>query len=170
MKTLEIRRHSIRAGQNISEQGALLARLIGEQMGKFDRVVTSPLPRAMQTAAAMGFSVDETNELLGVFGSAVEMEIPYPAGFGEYSSAIRNQGPAARHARRLADFYQQLTGTLPEGGRALVINHGGVVELSAAACLPHKDLAYLGDYVEYCEGVRLTWEAGSFTQAEILRV
>lgn len=170
MKTLEIRRHSIRSGQNLSEQGIHLARLLGEEMGRFDRVITSPLPRAVQTAVAMGFTVDETSELLSSTTVPVELECAWPAGFSEYALAIRQLGATYQFARKLANFYQKLVQSLPEDGRALVINHGGVVELSAAACLPETDLTFLGDYVEYCEGVRLTWEDGAFTQAEILRV
>ncbi len=172
MKTIEIRRHSIRAkpGQNLSQQGVTLARLIGEEMGRFERVITSPIPRAFQTAIAMGFAVDETVELLATPGDAVEMECPWPASFQEYAIAAHQDGPAARYVRKLADFYRQLTGSLSENGAALVVSHGGVVELSVSACLPDADLQDLGDYADCCEGVRLTWENGAFTRADILRV
>ena len=172
MKTLEIRRHSlrIRFGQDLSEEGLALARLIGEEMGKFDRVVSSPLPRAVQTAEAMGFPVDETVDLLSTTGDSVDLECPWPASFDQYAAASRQNGPTARYTRRLADFYDQLVESLPEGGAALVVNHGGVVELSAVACLPTADFSTLGDYIDYCEGVRLTWEDGKFIDLQVLRV
>ena len=172
MKTIEIRRHSIRAtpGQNLSQPGVSLARLIGEEMGRFERVITSPLPRAYQTAIAMGFAVDQTSELLATYGDEVNLECPWPASFSEYAAAVRKNGATARYARSLADFYQELARSMPEGAATLVVNHGGVVELSAVACLPEADLDPLGDYIEYCEGVHLTWEAGAFTRAQILRV
>ena len=172
MKTIEIRRHSIRSkpGQDLSQQGVSLARLIGETMGRFERVVTSPLPRAFQTAIAMGYAVNETAELLASPGEDVEGECPWPASFSEYRAVTRSESAAARYSRKLAGFYQQLAASLPENGAALVVSHGGVVELSALGCLPHTDLEYLGDYVECCEGVRITWENGAFTRAEILRV
>ena len=61
MKTIEIRRHSIRSnpGVHLNQQGVTLARLVGQNLGPFDRVVTSTLPRAFETALAMGFAVDE---------------------------------------------------------------------------------------------------------------
>jgi hypothetical protein len=172
MKVLEIRRHSIRAkpGQNLSQQGVTLARLVGEEMGRFDHVVTSPLPRAFQTAIAMGFAVDETVELLGSFGDDVMLECPWPARFSEYSAPARSNGATTRYVNKLASFYHKLVASLPEGGTALVVNHGGIVELSTVSCLPEANLDPLGDYVECCEGVRVFWENGVFTSAEILRV
>ena len=80
MKTLEIRRHSIRSpfGDHLNQTGVKLANLVGKNMGPFDRVVTSTLPRAFETAIAMGFAVDEKNELMNTFGSAVSNEVPWP--------------------------------------------------------------------------------------------
>jgi broad specificity phosphatase PhoE len=172
MKTLEIRRHSLRnrALPDLSEEGIMLANLIGLEMGKFNRVLSSPLPRAVQTAEAMGYVVDETAELLSTMGDAVELECPWPASFDEYAAASRQNGPTTRYAQRLADFYAKLVESLPEGGAALVVNHGGVVELSAIACLPTADFAALGDYIDYCEGVRLTWDNGKFINLQVLRV
>src|SRR5512143_3142167 len=83
MKTIEIRRHSIRnkPGPHLSQQGVTLARLVGQNLGPFDRVVTSTLPRAFETAIAMGFAVDEQNELMSTYGNDVEREIPWPQSF-----------------------------------------------------------------------------------------
>ncbi|MDX9992500.1 MAG: histidine phosphatase family protein [Anaerolineales bacterium] len=172
MKTLEIRRHSLRnrAQPDLSEAGLALAHLVGLEMGKFERVLSSPLPRAIQTAEAMGYPVDETVELLSTTGDAVDLECPWPASFDEYAAASRQNGPTTRYVQRLADFYVKLAESLPENGAALVINHGGVAELSALACFPAGDFASLGDYLDYCEGVRLTWQDGKFTHLQVLRV
>jgi len=172
MKTIEIRRHSIRnkPGQDLSEQGVALARLIGMDLGTFDRVVTSPVPRAVQTAHAMGFAVDQQAEIIATFGDDVEIECPWPASFSDYAAAYRRGGAIFAYARRLAGFYEQLAESLPEPGSALVVNHGGIVELSAVGCLPAADFAALGDYIECCEGIRLTWDNGQFTTVQVLRV
>jgi broad specificity phosphatase PhoE len=172
MKTLEIRRHSLRnrAQPDLSEQGLVLANMVGLGMGQFDRVIASSLPRAIQTAEAMGYPVDETVELLASMGDSVDLECPWPASFAEYAAASRQNGPTTRYAQRLADFYDKLVESLPEGGAALVVNHGGVVELSAIACFPTGDFAAMGNYIDYCEGVRLTWEDGKFTSVQVLRV
>lgn len=172
MKTIEIRRHSIRSysGQNLSQAGVQLARQLGKDMTGFERVVTSPLPRAIQTAVAMGFAVNETADLLARFEQGLAIDGSAGGGFQDYSYAVRNNPATAQFAQELADFYQKLAQDLPEDGSALVINHSGIVELSAVACLPNENLDHLGGSIHYCEGVRLKWNNGAFISAEILRV
>src|SRR5512134_1948647 len=100
MKTIEIRRHSIRSkpGDHLNQPGVTLARLVGENLGPFDRVVTSTLPRAIETAIAMGFGVDELNELMSFSGDDVEREVPWPSTPAEYAAVIRKGGAVARYA------------------------------------------------------------------------
>jgi len=172
MKSIEIRRHSIRAkpGDHLSQQGVTLARLVAENLGPFERVVTSTLSRAFETAIAMGFAVDEQNELMSSYGRDVEREAPWPLSFARYDEIVRNGGAAARYAHRLATFYNKLAGSLAEGRAALVINHGGVLELGVVACLLDADYESWGDAADYCEGARLFWENGKCVKAEVLRV
>ena len=171
MKTIEIRRHSIRprGGDHLSQEGVALARRVGEDLGPFDRVVTSTLPRAFETAVAMGFAVDEQNDLMSTYGRDVEREAPWPLSFAGYAEAIRKGGAAARYAHQLVVFYDKLAGSLKEGRAALVVNHGGVLELGVVACLPDADYASWGEAADYCEGARLYWEDGEFVNAEVLR-
>jgi broad specificity phosphatase PhoE len=172
MKTIEVRRHSIRnkPGQHLSQQGVTLARLVGQNLGPFDRVVTSIRPRAFETAIAMGFAVDEENELMSTYGDVVEAEAPWPMAPAAYARVIRRGKAAARYAGLLAEYYYRLSNYLADGRAALVINHGGVVELGAVACLPGADHGAWGPHFDCCEGVRLFWDDGKFINAEILRV
>src|SRR5512144_2031003 len=126
MKTIEIRRHSIRnkPGAHLSQQGVTLARLVGQNLGPFDRVVTSTLPRAFETAIAMGFAVDEQIDLMSTYCDIVELEAPWPMSPADYAAVIRKGGAAARYANKLADLYDQLADYLADGRAALVINHG----------------------------------------------
>jgi broad specificity phosphatase PhoE len=172
MKILEIRRHSIRnpSGDHLSQKGVSLARKIGQGIGPFDFVATSTLPRAFETAIAMGFAVSEQNALMNTYGSEVEREAPWPMPFLHYAEIIKQDGTAARFAYQLADYYTSLMERLTSGASALVINHGGVVELGVTACLPETDFSNWGEAVEYCEGARLFWDDGRFTRGEVLRV
>ena len=171
MKTLEIRRHSARSplSDHLSQTGVTLARLVGQNIGPFDRVITSMQPRAFETAIAMGFAVDEQNELMNTFGGAVANEAPWPQPFSNYAEIIEQTGAAARYAHKLAKFYASIMEFISEGRSALVINHGGVVELSVVGCLPDADYSTWGDSAEYCEGARLYWD-DKFIRAEVLRV
>ena len=172
MKTIEIRRHSIRTkpGEHLAQPGVTLARMVGENLGPFERVVTSTLPRAFETAIAMGYAVDEQIELMSSYGIDVEREVPWPQSFAAYSKAVKRGGAAASYAQQLASFYSKLAGNLTEGRAALVINHGGVLELGVVACLPDADYESWGNAVDYCEGARLFWEDRKFVKAEVLRV
>lgn len=172
MKTIEIRRHSIRTkpGDHLSQPGVTLARRVGQNLGPFDRVVTSTLPRAFETAIAMGFAVDEQNELMSSYGASVEWEVSWPSTLRQYAKAVRKDGAAARYAYLLLDVYQRIADYLDEGRAALVVNHGGVLELGAVAALPKADHEAWGAHFDYCEGIRLFWNDGKFMDAEILRV
>jgi hypothetical protein len=146
-----------------------LARLVGQNLGPFDRVVTSTLPRAFETAIAMGFAVDEQNELMSTYAGAVEREAPWPLSLAGYAEAFREGKAAARYANQLRDAYTKLADYLAHGRAALVINHGGVAELGAVACLPDADHSKWGSHFEYCEGIRLFWDHGRFVEGEVLR-
>jgi broad specificity phosphatase PhoE len=171
MKTLEIRRHSIRSkpGDHLNQEGVTLARLVGQEIGPFDYVATSTLPRAFETAVAMGFAVDEQAELLSTYGHDVEREAPWPLSFADYAGVIKLGGAAAGYARKLKKFYTAIMEQIADGQSALVINHGGVVELGVVGCLPEFDFSSWGGSVEYCEGARLFWN-DKFIRAEELRV
>jgi len=157
-------------GDHLNQPGVTLARLLGENMGPFDRVVTSTLPRAIETAIAMGFAVDEQNELMTSYGMDVEQEVPWPSSPAEYVSAIRRRKVAASYADQLKTLYTKLADYIIHGRSALVINHGGVLELGAIACLPDADHSSWGPHFDYCEGIKLFWENGKFENGEILRV
>lgn len=173
MKILEIRRHSIRSqdGNHLNQKGISLARKVGQGLGPFQFVATSSLPRAFETAIAMGFAVDEQNGLMNTYGGAVEREAPWPLPFYHYSEIVRQDGAAARYAYQLMDYYTAILDRLDEdGSSALVVNHGGVVELGVVACLPDTDFLAWGDAVDYCEGARLIWDDGRFVRGEVLRI
>ena len=172
MKILEIRRHSIRSqlGDHLNQSGVTLARLVGQNIGPFDRVVTSSLPRAFETAIAMGFAVDEESDLMSAYGRDVEKEAPWPLSFADYVEVVQGGGASAKYARKLTKYYANIMSFISEGRAALAINHGGVVELGVVGCLPGFDFSSWGGSVEYCEGARLYWDEGKFVNGEVLRV
>lgn len=130
MKILEIRRHSIRSplSEHLNQKGVTLARLVSQSMGAFERVVTSIHHRAFETAIAMGFAVDEQNELMSSYGREVERDAPWPQPFANYAEIVAQDGPASRYAQKLTQLYAGMMADISPNGSALVINHGGVVE------------------------------------------
>jgi broad specificity phosphatase PhoE len=171
MRYLEVRRHTMRVkpSKHICQAGVTLARRIGNEMGPFDRVITSDLPRAFETAIAFGFAVDEQMPELNMMGDDVDDEIDYEPDFMGLARAVRKGSAASRFAKRQARLWQSIVSNLPANGRALVVAHGGVIELGAIGCLPDADHAAWGGMLDYCEGVRLGYDDNMFVSIEVLR-
>lgn len=169
---IEVRRHSMRVkpGQNLSRAGVELARRVGSTTGPFERVITSTISRAYETAVAMGFAVDEQLEPLAMFDNGVEDEVSWDAGFAAWGEAYRRGGAVTRYAKKHAAFLRDVAAALPPGGAALVVSHGGIVEAQAVGCLSDADHAAWGGACSWCEGVRLTFDGEKFVEAKVLRV
>lgn len=172
MRTLEIRRHTMRAkpAEILTPEGIALARRVGAELGRFDRVITSTRGRAFETALAMGYPQAELMDGLSTLGNAVDAEISWDAGFGAFAEVIRRGGVTREFARGQEMLWRSIIETVPDGANALVITHGGIIEAGTVAAVPDWDHASLGPHCDYCEGVRLHYEGPRFTSVEVLRV
>jgi hypothetical protein len=132
-------------------------------------VITSPKKRAIETAVAMGFAVDDTIPLLKDVPEALNDFVPDNAEFSSLFEALSRNADAGRYARKLRTLFERELEKIPEGGRLLVVSHGGVVEWSAIACLPER-ARRLGNPIDKCEAVELAWENGIFTEVRTLRL
>src|SRR5690606_22392239 len=157
MRVLDIRRHTMRRkpGAHLSREGVALARKVGEDAQPYDLVVTSTVPRAVETAIAMGLEVDQCLDELGQLPDPVYAEVGWPRPFAHIAAAVAAGGPAARFAKEQARLWEDIAGQVPDGGRALIVSHGLFVELGAVASLPDADHAAWGEAIGYCEGIRL---------------
>jgi broad specificity phosphatase PhoE len=172
MRYLELRRHTMRhkPGKHLTQAGVTLARKSGDTMSKFDYVVTSTLERAYETAIAMGYAVDAQIQELAMIADGVEAELgSWDVGFAGWGELARQNTKTAKYVKAQAKLVKNFLAKVPEGGAVLVVSHGGVVEAQAVGCMPEADFAAWGDYVDYCEGVRLTFDGDKFINAEIKR-
>ena len=169
IRTLDVRRHTIRLkpGQKLSPGGIELARLVGAESGPYSRVVSSPLARAADTAVEMGFEVDETLAELARMPSGALDDWPLP--FASASKLVGAGGAAAELANQTAGVWRGVIEAAPDGGRALIVTHGGIIELGAVAAVPAGEHRSWGGPIGYCEGVRLTFD-GDFLACQVLRV
>ena len=172
MRTLVIRRHTHRNAPqpHLSQIGVDLARRVGTEMGKFDRVITSIVPRAFETAIAMGYAVDEQVGQLSLMSDAVTEVIPWNAGYTAWLRAAQNSPVVAQYTQAMADLLCSIAHALPDGGRALIISHGGIVEAGAVGCVPATTRFADDGACGYCEGVRLTFDGDALINLEMLRV
>ena len=173
-----MRRHSRRQrpGQHLTPWGIALARRVGSGLGPFDVVVTSPLARCVETAVAMGFAVDATDPRLagpdGTGETFPEIErVDWTEGRAGLLRLIAEGGPMATFAREQAAIWVELALRLPEGGRGLVVGHGGAFIDGAALILePNTPGLATGSPASYCEGVRLRFGERGSAELEVLVV
>lgn len=171
MRILEVRRHTMRAkpGAHLTQAGVTLARVVGAAMGPFDLVVTSALPRARETAIAMGFAVDREEERLADMPDAVAAEVDWTRGFPAFAAAIARDGAVKRLAMAQAALWRAIVESAPAGSRALIVSHGGNIEAGALGCVPELAGHWSGPALDYCEGVRLSYDEGRWLDPELLR-
>ncbi|MBS1962095.1 MAG: histidine phosphatase family protein [Bdellovibrionales bacterium] len=171
MKTIEHRRHALRTkpSPHLNAKGVAIAREVGEKAGPFARVISSPKRRAVETAVAMGFAVDETYSVLKSIPKDLNDFVPHDAGFSAFFEAIPDAPEAERYLEKLRNLFARELEKIPEGGRLLVVSHGGVVEWSALACCP-EDARKLGNPVDKCEAVEIDWKDGRFVGVRVVRV
>jgi hypothetical protein len=159
MKVIEIRRHSIRGnGAHLNREGIALARRIGNDMPRAARVITSTLERAFETAIAMGFCVDERYEILSTMGDKASSEIFWDSPYRDFADKMLDGSALAALGDILKKLACAIAADIPPDGRALIITHGGIIQLIAAACLSGEDLSKLGGPPSYCEGVEIHYD------------
>jgi broad specificity phosphatase PhoE len=180
MKTLEIRRHGMRkqgGGSQLSQQGVSEARKLGASLGPFATVVTSVVPRARETAIAMGFAVDyEIVTLVSEEAFYEEAEQTRwwqnPQPFAALASVIARKGPTWRYAHGLLAMWRDILMPLQDASAALLIGHSGELEIALVACFPDADHTKWGAPFGLLEGARLQFggEPEHFITFEFARV
>jgi broad specificity phosphatase PhoE len=180
MRTLEVRRHSLRkegGGSQLSQAGVDLARRLGATTGPFARVATSVVPRARETAIAMGFAVDyEIVTLISEEAMAAEFEdnqwwlTPQP--FAALARVVATGGPTHLYANGIVALWRDMMTALPDNSSALVIGHSGQIEAALVAAFPKADHGSWGASFGHCEGARLIFdgEPARFSRLELLRM
>jgi broad specificity phosphatase PhoE len=173
MRTLEHRRHSRRdpGAPQLNAAGLALARSVAVGLPRFDRVVTSPRPRAVETAEAMGLRVDATvPELVESLDDVgFSFASVHPATFADSVRAVERSAAVQEFATRQLVIWRTELERVPEGGGLLMISHGGLIELGAGLAVPGV-ARHWGPPLSYLEGVRLTWDGNRWVSGEILRV
>src|SRR5262245_65240712 len=183
MRTIEIRRHAYTKkgaargkGPHLSAEGVALARRVGATIGPFDLILTSPSPRTLETAIAMGFAVDDQLDALGDIPPEVVDEIghherwAWEAPFVRFAQAVAQGGATARMGQRQHEAWVQALESVPPDGRVLAISHGRVIEAGPVTCLPNGDFAAWDAPLRHCEGVCMQYAAGRFTDVHFLRL
>ena len=137
---------------------------------KYALVVSSPLPRAKETAQRIAGRLDgvEPGLLPDLGGQAAQL-------FGEMRTLVDWERLMARDdtARTFADeqlpVWSRLASRVKESDRVLAVSHGGIVDLPAIALMKKLGMAVDQASFGYGEGVRVTYKEGRATALEVLR-
>ena len=172
MRYIELRRHSIRIrpSSHITQEGVNKAQVTGKEMGEFVKVYSSKAPRAMETAVAMGYAIDDVFEEISMTPDGLEKEVSWGMSFDQYANIINKGGITSKYAIKMAKFLLELSYDIPEDSSILIVSHGGLIEIASIGCLPNLDYSDWGEPLDTCEGVRLTIDKNRFTNSEIKRV
>jgi broad specificity phosphatase PhoE len=179
MKFVEVFRHSKRGeGKGLSIEGReLTLRARSLLAPNYDLCVSSPKERARETMEAFGFKNYELDEAF----TAVNPWEPFGAEVSKLA-AERGTAPLAAcweipealsylklQGATFLGAVKRLARNLPEGGRALVVSHGGILEAAALEGCARYDLSELGGEIGLCEGVVFTFEGEELTGVEVRR-
>lgn len=126
----------------------------------------------------MGFAVDEMVDMGVSVWKAAQIEKGGlhahwdwgAATFLRYAELVADGGPHAVLARWQAQIWTQARDRVPDGGRALVISHGGLIEPGVVQACPDAELEGFGEPFAHLEGARLTYQRDQLVDIELLRL
>jgi broad specificity phosphatase PhoE len=179
VKTLEVRRHSLTKKGHARDRGSLLsadgvrqARALGEALPAFDRVITGPDRRHVETAIAMGYAVDEmvdwpSGYVPGVVAHHDQWQWPHP--FSRYRDLLQESRELRVAVAEHLSHWSRALGGVPDGGRVLVVSSGGSIEPVLVAALPDGDLAGWGGALHHLEGATMTFEGSTCVEVIVRR-
>ena len=162
MATLEVRRHAERSDRGneesaLSENGRAMARAVAKESDRYALVVSSPLPRAKETALLIAGRLDTADPaLLPEMGGAIADRL-----YGEMRTLAdwRRLLDERDEARHVADeqlaAWTRLASRVGDGERVLA------ERLRAPLA---------GAAFGYCEGVRVEYAKGAATKIAVLRL
>ncbi len=182
MKVVEVRRHSLRDKEgNLSEEGRKLAQKAALTLeGNYNKIISSPSARAIQTAEAFGFKNIEKDDR---FGGLPSEKITPHEGKVEETRTAKNltllqayyEVPETRMILEEwgKNFLQSIISVskeLPDGGRALIVSHSGSIEPATLAALNKSSLNEIGGQFSECEGAKFFVHGDEIIRVDIIRL
>jgi len=173
---VEIRRHAERADRGkehtLSLAGRAMAESLAKRAPKFALVVSSPLPRAEETAQLLAGRLDAVEpgflpEMGGVIGDRIFGEMRTLA---DWAEVLREREDARKFASDQLATWARVAMRVGEKDRVLAISHGGIIELPAITLAQRLRTPLDGASFGYCEGVVITYAKGAPTTIEVVRL
>jgi broad specificity phosphatase PhoE len=177
MPILQIRRHAERTDRGndesaLSAAGRAMAKSLAKRAPQFALVLSSPLPRAKETAQTIAGRLDAVEpgflpEMGGVIGDRNFGEMRT---LGDWAEVLRERDDARTFATEQLAAWARVAMRVGEKDRVLAISHGGIIELPAITLAQRLRIPLEGASFGYCEGVVVTYAKGVPTKIEVVRV
>jgi len=175
MPILDIRRHAQR--QSIDDQQSALStagREMCEKLAKdaprYTLVVSSPLPRAKETAQRIAGRLDAVEPALlpdlGSYASSLFGEMKTLA---DWARLLREHPDAKKFSDEQIPAWARIAARVGEKERVLAVSHGGIIDLPAVLLMEELRVKIEGASFGYGEGLRVTYAQGQPTAVEVLR-
>jgi len=174
---LQIRRHAERTDRGnehsaLSLAGCAMAQALAKRAPKFALVLSSPLPRAKETALKIAGRLDAVEpgflpEMGGAIGDRIFGEMRT---FADWADVLREREDARKFATEQLATWARVAMRVGEKDRVLAVSHGGIIELPAITLAQRLRTPLEGASFGYCEGVVVTYAKGAPTKIEIVRV
>jgi broad specificity phosphatase PhoE len=86
-----------------------------------------------------------------------------------YADLVARGGGLAVVAQAHRAAWVRAVASVADGEAALVVSHGGAIEPTLVACLPHAGHGHWGALLGHCDGARLEFTGGCFVDLRFRR-
>ena len=172
---LDIRRHAQRQSLDdqqsaLSTAGRAMCEALAKTAPKYALVVSSPLPRAKETAQRIAGRLDSADPALlpdlGTYASSIFGEMRTLA---DWARLLRENAEGRAFAEQQLPAWSRIAARVGERDRVLAVSHGGIIDLPAILLMERLKVAIAGPSFGYGDGIRVTYAKGQPTTLEILR-
>lgn len=149
-----------------------MAESLAKRAPKYALVLSSPLPRAKETAQLIAGRLDAVEpgflpEMGGVIGDRIFGEMRTLA---DWADVLREREDARKFATEQLATWTRIATRVGENDRVLAVSHGGIIELPALTLARRLRTTLDGAAFGYCEGVAITYARGAPTKIEAVRL
>lgn len=176
MPVLDIRRHAERVNPRdnqsaLSAAGRAMCERLAKDAPKYALVISSPLPRAKETAERIAGRIDGADPaLLPDLGGAAARMFGEMRTLADWALLMRTDVSAQRFAEEQLPAWSRMVSRVGDKDRVLAVSHGGIVDLPAIVIAARLGATLRGASFGYGEGVRVTYAKGAPAKIEELRV
>jgi broad specificity phosphatase PhoE len=175
MPTLDIRRHAQRIDladnqSALAPAGQQMCARLAKAAPKYALVVSSPLPRAKETAEPIGGRLDAVEPgLLPDLGSYASSLFGDLLTLADWARLLKEHPDASKFAQEQLPTWVRIAARVGEKDRVLAVSHGGIIELPAILLMQKLGVKIEGPSFGYGAGVSVTYAKGQPMAVAALR-